>query len=242
MQGIATFNSANQAIGYLQKKYGSTNYNQWQYVRYPYYSYVQYLTAGANILNFFGDSIGTNGVSRQFTNMPKASSFGQQHFLLMGIQCDLWLENWELNETVADDADAIYSDIVNGFVQCGALQLTIGGKLFAQAPKPFMTMPPAASRPRVRSAGLAALTLTEGAPNTLTSSRSGIAHAQLNEGPENMYVIDPAILIEAEQGFQMSIRFDSGAVPIIATDVVNNDTNPLYVGIIMDGIVIRPLQ
>jgi hypothetical protein len=58
----------------------------------------------------------------------------------------------------------------------------------------------------------------------------------------NVYFVDPNILIEAEQQFNVSLQFPSGIVPVLATNVVNDSTNPLKVGVILDGLLLRPVQ
>jgi hypothetical protein len=49
-------------------------------------------------------------------------------------------------------------------------------------------------------------------------------------------------LIEAEQQFNVKLSFPSGVVPVLATNVVNDSTNPLKVGVILDGLLLRPVQ
>jgi hypothetical protein len=61
----------------------------------------------------------------------------------------------------------------------------------------------------------------------------------------NVYFTDPNILIEAEQQFNVSLQFPSGAVPVLATNVINiggANANPYKIGIILDGLLLRPVQ
>jgi hypothetical protein len=59
---------------------------------------------------------------------------------------------------------------------------------------------------------------------------------------DNVYFVDPNILIEAEQQFTVQINYPSGLVPVLATNVVNDTSNPLKIGVILDGLLLRPVQ
>jgi hypothetical protein len=54
--------------------------------------------------------------------------------------------------------------------------------------------------------------------------------------------VDPNILIEAEQQFNVKLSYPSGLLPVISTGVANDSTNPLKVGVILDGLLLRPVQ
>jgi hypothetical protein len=58
----------------------------------------------------------------------------------------------------------------------------------------------------------------------------------------NVYFVDPNILIEAEQQFSVKLSYPSGSVPVLASAVANDSTNPLKVGVIFDGLLLRPVQ
>jgi len=57
-----------------------------------------------------------------------------------------------------------------------------------------------------------------------------------------VYFVDPNILIEAEQQFSVKLSYPSGSVPVLASAVANDSTNPLKVGVIFDGLLLRPVQ
>jgi hypothetical protein len=82
----------------------------------------------------------------------------------------------------------------------------------------------------------------EAAPNTFGSQITAFPHAELGARKDNGYLVDPNILIEAEQQFQVRLRYDSGALAALATTVINDSTNPLKVGCTLDGVVFRPVQ
>ena len=63
----------------------------------------------------------------------------------------------------------------------------------------------------------------------------------MNRNQNNRYIVDPNILFEAEQQFSVVIDFQSGLIPAIATNIITSNTT-LYVGVILDGILFRPVQ
>lgn len=236
------FTSSEEVLSYLQSRYGSANYKSWQTVRKTFYSYVNYPTGGQSVTTFFGTAIG--GVNRQLTNIPKANSVGQNHFLLKSIRTNWFLDDTKIGSYAATDATTFYTDIVNGLFQAGVMEFNISSRSFAQIVKPFLYAPPASGSPNMWSACLQALILAEGTPNTLSSSSCLVPFANLGSRHSNKYLVDPNILIEAEQSFETKISFPSAAgVPTVnATSIVNNTTNPLYLGVLLDGIQYRPVQ
>lgn len=237
-----TFTKSEQVLQYLQKTYGSANYNSWQSIRKQFYSFVNYPAAGSTQFNFFGFAVsGTAGQNRQYTNMPKAGSFGQQHFLLKSIQCTYYVSTAQSLLTVdsaADTANAA-ADFLHGFAQAGVLTFNVGSKNYAQIPKPFMYAPPADGAINNAAAGGLTFTLTSGTPNVMNAVNQLVASADLNRDSANRYLVDPSILIEAEQSFDLSVNYPSGAIPLIAS---GKFTTNFYVGVILDGILFRPVQ
>lgn len=233
-QTARTFSTSEEALQYLQGIYGSTNYRDWQSVRKQFYSYVQYPTAGQVQTNFFGSIPGSSGITTQDTNVPAAGNFAQNHFLLMAVRMDIRVPNVDFDATQTVDADTLYCDYVGGLVQAGMLSVTIGDKAFLQIPRPLMYCPPADGSYQAKFAGARSGAL----PNQVSVG----PNARLTGGADNLYVLDPAILIEAGQTFAASLNYQTGAVPVIATDVVNDTTNPMSIGLIFDGILYRPVQ
>ena len=244
-----TFTSSEQFLQYMQANYGSANFSQWQSIRKQFYSYQAYPTAGTNSLNFFGYAQGSaaTGTNAQYTNMPKAGSFGQQFLLLKSIQTqyyfsankDLFTAGATANAGV--DTKNPAADFTAGFFQAGHFLLTIGAKPYIEIPKPFFYAPPADGETVLASGVGLNFTLATGAPNTLATAQSGIAYADLNRNQNNRYIVDPNILFEAEQQFSVVIDFQSGLIPAIATNIITSNTT-LYVGVILDGILFRPVQ
>ena len=239
MENVRTFSTSEETLRYLARKYGTVDYSSWQALRHEWYSYINYPAAGGTQFAFFGDSLGQPGISLQDTNLTKAGSFGQTHFLLKQIILELRVPDPLIDQAIADDADALYSDYIAGFLQAGVLEMSLSGRIFCQIPNPFLFCPPADGRPELRSAGLRSLTLGEGAPNTFSSLVSAPPFASQRGGRLNGYVMDPNMLIEAEQSIQVQLRYGA-AVGVISTDVEDSSTNPYSVGCVLSGIMFRP--
>lgn len=232
------FQNSQEALGYLQSRYGSADYKSWQTIRKPFYSYILYPDAGANSLTFFGTAIGA--VNRQLTNIPKAGSIGQNHFLIKSIKFKYFIASENLTAFANTEATTLFSDLVWGFASAGVAELTVGARLLAQIIKPFYYAPPADGQPLVHTGGVETLTLSEATPNTLATSAIGEPHATLQSRNVNRYIFDPNIFLEAEQNFEITLKYPSGLIPVIATTVTGS--NPLYVGCVLDGILFRPVQ
>lgn len=231
--------ASQQVVKSLQSKYGSANFSRWQSLRRQFYSFVTYPDAGASELRLFGDAV-SGTVNKQLTNMPKAGSFGQNHFMLKAIRCAYFINQEKTASWVNTDATSLATEMLNGIFHAGVLELTIGSRVMVQVPKPFLYCPPADGRATVRSNGVRTITLTEATPNTLLSFDGSAPNAQLNRGRDSLYLVDPNIVIEAEQNFQVALRYPSGALPVTATTITSSNT--FYVGIILDGLVFRPQQ
>jgi len=241
MNANQPFFSSLQALQYLQERFGSTDYQNWQSIRSQFWSYVDYGTTGAATFTFFGTALGGSGQTKQQTNIPKAGSFGQNHFLLKSIGFNFFVDDPELDSWDGTDAEMLYSDFINGFIQAGVGILNIQSREFIKIPKPFLYAPGVMGAPKVHSAGIEALTLSEATPNTLDTYRTAHPHADLNSREDGMYKVSPNILIEAEQNFSVNVNFPSGALAPIATGIIDG-TNTAWIGCVMDGILFRPVQ
>lgn len=222
---------ATPTLDAAQARYGTVDYSKWQATRQPFWSSVSYPAAGSPKLTFFGNAVGQQNL--QLTNLPKAGSFGQQHFLLKAIRFQVYLQNvnFTWGATTAD-ADTIWADFVAGFVQAGVFEFNIGAKQYLQMAKPFLTMPMGTGRLETAGAGF-----TAAAPASTAAPWATVA-----DGLICQYICDPQIFIAAEQQFEAALSFPSGTIPIIATNIFNAGTNPLYVQCYLDGILYRPLQ
>ena len=247
MAGIPT--KSQFLVQELQKKYGSANFRKWQSIRRQFYSFVAYPTTGVSEIRFFGSalggSVGTGTANRQLTNMPKANSFGQNHFLLKAIRCTYYIpsEKKDSWQTLANQNDAglgVTAEVMNGAFQAGVFELNIGSRNVVQVPKPALYMPPADGRAQCKQPGIWAVAAAPILAATVTNL--GSFHAELNSHRKNLYLVDPNIIIEAEQNFECVIRYPSGILPLTGTTIINDSTNKLFMGIILDGLVFRPQQ
>jgi len=240
-------------ISAASQKFGVIDFTRWQAIRWQWYSYVTYPTAGTSELNFFGQVAGQAGVTLQDTNLPKAGSFGQTHFQLKSISTDIQLlsnndDGFTLANQVAGTADPLIanidnftlaSDFLNGFVQAGVLEFSVGARPFATIPKPFQYAPPPGNPLDYNNSYVNQIGAV---PSTGTPVVAGIPWVTQTKRRDNVYFVDPNILIEAEQQFNVKLSYPSGFVPVIANSLVNNSTNPLKIGVIFDGLLLRPVQ
>jgi hypothetical protein len=231
-------------ISAASQKFGVIDYSRWQAIRWQWYSYVTYPTAGVGELNFFGQVAGQAGVTLQDTNLPKAGSFGQTHFQLKSISTDIQLlvndvDTFTLANQATLDTRALASDFLNGFVQAGVLEFSVGARPFATIPKPFQYAPPPGNPLDYNNSYANQIGAVPTATNPVVV---GLPWTTQTKRRDNVYFVDPNILIEAEQQFNVKLSYPSGFVPIIANNVVNDSTNPLKIGVIFDGLLLRPVQ
>jgi hypothetical protein len=238
-----SFTNSEQFLQYMQQTYGSANFAQWQSMRQQFYSFVNYPAAGGVVFNFFGFAASGNaGQNQQYTNLQKAGSFGQQFLLLKSIQCAYYVSNAQ-NLFTAALVGGVYSDTSNasidfiaGLFQAGYFELDIGSKPYVQVPKPFLYLPPADGETmNVATLGVSGTT----AGTVFTAYHSIVAFADLNTNQHNRYLVDPAILIEAEQALTCTIGYPTGAIPLISSTIF---TNNFFIGVILDGVLFRPQQ
>jgi len=233
-------------ISAASQKFGVIDYSRWQAIRWQWYSYVTYPSAGTTELNFFGQVAGQAGVTLQDTNLPKAGSFGQTHFQLKSISTDIQIASNDVDgftraNQATIDTRALASDFLGGFVQAGVLRFNVGARPFATIVKPFQYAPPPGSPLDYDNTFVNQISAAP-VPAAGASDVVGVPWVTQTKIRNNVYFVDPNILIEAEQQFNVSLQFPSGAVPVLATNVVNDSSNPLKVGVILDGLLLRPVQ
>lgn len=232
-------------VNAASQRYGVIDYSRWQAIRWQWYSYITLPTTNTPTeFNFFGNVVGQGTTTLADTNLPKAGSFGQTHFVLKTISTDIKVANNDLDGfTLANiatiDTFATASDYLNGFVQAGVLQLTIGSRPFATVPKPFQYCPPPGNQQDFENSFAPQLAA---APTAGAAQVTGLPWVNQTRNRRNVYVCDPNIMIEAEQQFSVQISYPSGAIPPIATGIYNDATNPLKIGVILDGVKLQPMQ
>jgi hypothetical protein len=233
-------------ISAASQRFGVIDYSRWQAIRWQWYSYVTYPSAGSTQLTFFGQVAGQAGVTLQDTNLPKAGSFGQTHFQLKSISTDIQIaandvDGFTRANQASLDTRALASDYLGGFVQAGVLNFSVGARPFATIVKPFQYAPPPGSPLDLGNSYVNQISAAP-IPAAGAAQVSGVPWVTQTKMRSNVYFTDPNILIEAEQQFTVTLDFPSGVVPVLATNVVNDTTNPLKVGVIFDGLLLRPVQ
>ena len=233
-------------ISAASQKFGVIDYTRWQAIRWQWYSYITYPSAGSTELNFFGQVAGQAGVTLQDTNLPKAGSFGQTHFQLKSISTDIQIASNDVDgftraNQATLDTRALASDFLGGFVQAGVLRFSVGARPFATIVKPFQYAPPPGSPLDYDNTYVNQISAAP-VPAAGAAQVVGVPWVSQTKMRSNVYFTDPNILIEAEQQFNVKLSFPSGVVPVLATNVVNDSTNPLKVGVILDGLLLRPVQ
>ena len=233
-------------ISAASQRFGVIDYSRWQAIRWQWYSYVTYPEVGTGELNFFGQVAGQSGVTLQDTNLPKAGSFGQTHFQLKSISTDIQIavndvDGFTRANQATIDTRALASDLIGGFAQAGVLQFSVGARPFATIVKPFQYAPPPGSPLDYDNTYVNQISAAP-VPDAGAADVVGVPWVTQTKMRNNVYFVDPNILIEAEQQFNVKLSFPSGAVPVLATNVVNDSTNPLKVGVIFDGLLLRPVQ
>lgn len=233
-------------ISAASQRFGVIDYSRWQAIRWQWYSYVTYPSAGSTQLTFFGQVAGQAGVTLQDTNLPKAGSFGQTHFQLKSISTDIQIaandvDGFTRANQASLDTRALASDYLGGFVQAGVLNFSVGARPFATIVKPFQYAPPPGSPLDMDNSYVNQISAAP-IPAAGAAQVSGVPWVTQTKMRSNVYFTDPNILIEAEQQFTVTLDYPSGVVPVLATNVVNDSTNPLKVGVIFDGLLLRPVQ
>ena len=139
------------------------------------------------------------------------------------------------------DTRALASDYLAGFVQAGVLNFSVGARPFATVPKPFQYAPPPGSPLDLANTYVNQISAAP-IPAAGAAGVVGLPWVTQTKMRSNVYFVDPNILIEAEQQFNVKVSFPSGNVPILATNVVDDTTNPVKIGVILDGLLLRPVQ
>lgn len=236
----AAFPSAAAAYNAIRAS-GTADYNSWQYMRRKWCYRQSYPEAGAAQMVFFSNPAGVGGLSTFDTNIPVSNGFGNQYVIIKSIEFNIDIKTWDLAAWAGTDASTLVSDVLLGLTQGGVCQLSIGNRLYAQTPMPLLYMPPGDGEAQVYTRGLDTLTLTEGTPNTLETTRSAAPYAEC-VGYKNKYWLDPYIGLIPREAFNLTIDFPTGLIPVIGTDITDDTANPLKIVARLDTITFRALQ
>lgn len=229
-----SLNQGSVPLGTLQRRYGSFQPNQWQNLRRIFYSAVKYPTAGSSQLTFFGNTLSSAGYNKQLTNIPKPNSFGTNHMLIKAITLDVFLADYKREAYASTDATTFAADMLYGFANAGVLEFKVGARKVLEVCHPFRQCPTGNGAATLHSTGLSGV-----------GAGTAVAPAPMVEfvkKRQNRFILDPNVLIQSEEQFELTLSYPSGLVPIMSTSVVDDTTNPLYIVASFDGIVYRPVQ
>lgn len=209
-----------QLLAIIQSKFGSSNFGSFSAVRWPWYDSLSYATAGTTELAFFGNVVGSAGITAFSTNMTRANSFSQRYFLLRSIQTHIFFPSSTIG---AANIGATYLGQLNDVCNSNHIfQFKIADKDFMQQMQPLLTMPLGSG------IGENAINMLAGA----SATANFWSYGNVSPNRNNIFVLDPPQIIEAETTFTMKILWQT-AVTVTTAGTVR---------MIIDGIVFRPTQ
>ncbi len=235
--------TSNQVLAAMQAAYGVQQYDRQKSSRWPYYSGVNYPAAGANVINFFGVNQSQAAFGAWQTNLEEPNSLGNYSFFVEGIGFDYGVLSPATTaqpQAYTTDATAIYADLVHGFAQAGYWQFKVGTNTWDMCPRPFLYSPPALGSIRMETAGAFAFTQAGGAPYVVTAAQTQGAYADLERRAWRRRILKNPLFLAPQQTFTAQIRYDSGAVPVLSTDVIT-EVNKLFVFCRLDGTRFAPI-
>jgi len=239
LPSVQSFANTQAAFNYLSGIYGAGNFRNWQICPKDWWSLQPYPEAGASQLNFFGTTFGTSGQNLMLTNLGTQSNFGTSHFLVKSINVSLFVKTWAVNTFAGLNVDTLYSDLINGFVWAGVLDVDAGTKKIAQITKPLLYAAAGRGETVVRASGNSSFVLTEGVPNVLATVVGPPPYARVANKRKSNYLVDPNVFIPAGQTFTAQLSFPSGLIPVIGTGVTDDTTNPLLICVTLSGLQFR---
>ncbi len=244
---------SNTILAGLNQAFGSTKYTQQSVSRYPYYYYQAYPLLGSSMLSFFGTNQAQS--TTQLTNIETANTLGNYSMLITSIAFDVFMYiptvanngPWAYDPAVGD-ATAPYADIVHGLTQGGYSQLTINNTVWDEVDLPFMFSPAAIAKNRMELSQAAGNFSQAGmSPFAVTGTGANLCFADIERRAWRRKNLTNAIFIAPQTTFDMSIFYDFGAIPVIASTTITSGTfvatNPsIMVGVRFDGLRFAPLS
>lgn len=236
--------TANDVLAAMQASFGVQQYDYQKSQRWPYYSYTNYPAAGSNTFSFFGQNFSqaTNGLLD--TNIEGQNNLGNYSFFIQAIAMDYRVLNpataAQPNIYAASDVNAIYADIVHGFAQAGYWTFKVGTNTWDTCPRPFVYSPPSMGELEVSLGGGFSFSQAGGSPFAVTDASSIGCYADLERRAKRRRILKNPLFLAPQQTFSAQLRYDSGAIPILATSVITGSAS-LYVGAILDGTRFAPL-
>jgi hypothetical protein len=234
-------NASTASLNLLQQRIGSANWQNWSALRWCQYDYVFYPTAGCTQLQFFANPVGStdpngsNVKTKEYTNCPKARSFGQVYFVMQEIRMHLRFRTKDRQITgVNNDANLCFKSIaatmskVHEILRRGVLNISLGQKAYFDILNPLTNCPP----------GFGLEITNWGGAYTATAPP---IWAQQNPDIRNVYTVAPPQLIEPDQTLDATLDFATTS-PVLTNLISGSYAAYLDIGLIFDGYMARPAQ
>lgn len=242
-QHLPAGTTADEVLAAFQAKFGVQKYNYQKSSRWPQYSYVNYPAAGSNVFNFFGQNFASATNGYLDTNIEGQNNIGNYSMFIEAIGFDyrvLRPATTAQPQVYVDDTDAIQADLCHGFAQAGWWQFKVGTNTFDTCPRPFLYSPPGMGEMKIDFSNSPAWTQAGTSPYAVVAGNSVLAYADLNRRANRRRILKDPLFIAPQQTFSAQLRYDSGPIPIIATDVISGSAS-LYIGARFDGMRFAPL-
>ena len=195
--------------------------DQLEVVRQTLYDFQTYALAGATQFTFFAIPQGQSSKTKADTNMQTAGSLpAPQRFAIQGIQVYFTPSIFPSAAPGAPAIDNFVNDCYEFWTGAAWLDLFIGSKSYITEAL-IQRFPPAA-----RLEGFAGLS------DSTTAGASGFSRTSYMTAAGRPYIIDPPILLEPNQNFNVTINYPT-AVAISAN---------ARVGVVLDGVLVRNSQ
>lgn len=244
---------SNTILAGLNRTFGATKYTQQSVSRYPYYYYQAYPLAGSSMLSFFGTNQAQS--TTQLTNIETANTLGNYSMLITSIAFDVFMYiptvasngPWAYDAAVGD-ATAPYADIVHGLTQGGYSQLTINNTVWDEVDLPFMYSPAAIGKNRMEiSQNMATFTQSGMSPFAVTGTGANLCFADVERRAWRRRNLTNKIFIAPQTTFDMSLFYDFGLIPVIASTTITSGifvagSPSIMVGVRFDGLRFAPLS
>lgn len=195
--------------------------DQLEVVRQSLYDFQQYGTAGSTQFTFFAIPQGQSSKTRADTNMPTAGSLpAPQRFAIQGIEVYFFPGVNPSAAGAAAGIDNFTNDTWSFWKATAWLDLFIGSKSYIT------------EAPVLRFPSSARLDGWAGMSDASTAGANLFARTSYASASGRPYIVDPPILLEPNQNFNVTINYPT-AVSVSAN---------ARVGVVLNGVLVRNSQ
>lgn len=238
--------TSGEVLQFLQGRYGSADWSNWQIQRWPFYDQVRYPTAGTVSLPLFQVPLGgvdpnsSLGKTTEQTNVTLPGCFGNVFYIITQVRTLGYpVPFGRQHATIIADADVIFTTYTNMMDKLlelqrrGVLNMTIGYKQYLQLQSPFLRAP----------AGFG-VDIDQHSSSFISAGSAWTKAAcwvNPDNDQDNVYNQTPPQVIEPNQNFQMSLTYPDGTGPVFTT-LVDGVSPAVDVLVSFDGWIVRPAQ